>query len=36
VWTTDRPGRIKAEYRVGLPRPRDLRGVRKKCLSSIN
>jgi NitT/TauT family transport system ATP-binding protein len=26
---TDRPGRIKAEYRVGLPRPRDLRGVRK-------
>src|SRR4029453_7701457 len=24
-----RPGRIKAEYRVELPRPRDLRGVRK-------
>ena len=26
---TDRPGRIKSEYRVELPRPRDLRGVRK-------
>jgi NitT/TauT family transport system ATP-binding protein len=26
---TDRPGRIKSEYRVDLPRPRDLRGVRK-------
>jgi sulfonate transport system ATP-binding protein len=26
---TDRPGRIKAEYRVDLLRPRDLRGVRK-------
>jgi ABC-type nitrate/sulfonate/bicarbonate transport system ATPase subunit len=26
---TDRPGRIKWEYRVDLPRPRDLRGVRK-------
>ena len=26
---TGRPGRIKAEYRVDLPRPRDLRGVRK-------
>jgi NitT/TauT family transport system ATP-binding protein len=26
---TDRPGRIKAEYRVGLERPRDLRAVRK-------
>jgi NitT/TauT family transport system ATP-binding protein len=24
-----RPGRIKAEYKVDLPRPRDLRGVRK-------
>ncbi|MBX9823380.1 MAG: hypothetical protein K2Y27_00140 [Xanthobacteraceae bacterium] len=24
-----RPGRIKAEYRAELPRPRDLRGVRK-------
>ncbi|MBX9845898.1 MAG: ABC transporter ATP-binding protein [Xanthobacteraceae bacterium] len=24
-----RPGRIKSEYRVELPRPRDLRGVRK-------
>ena len=23
---TDRPGRIKSEYRVELPRPRDLRG----------
>jgi NitT/TauT family transport system ATP-binding protein len=26
---TGRPGRIKAEYRVDLPRPRDLRAVRK-------
>lgn len=26
---TDRPGRIKSEYRVELSRPRDLRGVRK-------
>ncbi len=26
---TDRPGRIKSEYRVTLPRPRDLRDVRK-------
>jgi sulfonate transport system ATP-binding protein len=26
---TDRPGRIKSEYRVEPPRPRDLRGVRK-------
>jgi NitT/TauT family transport system ATP-binding protein len=26
---TDRPGRIKAEYRVELERPRDLRAVRK-------
>jgi NitT/TauT family transport system ATP-binding protein len=26
---TDRPGRIKSEYRVDLPRPRDLRAVRK-------
>jgi osmoprotectant transport system ATP-binding protein len=26
---TDRLGRIKSEYRVELPRPRDLRGVRK-------
>ena len=26
---TDRPGRIKSEYRVNLPRPRDLRAVRK-------
>lgn len=26
---TDRPGRIKSEYRVEMPRPRDLRGVRK-------
>jgi NitT/TauT family transport system ATP-binding protein len=24
-----RPGRIKSEYRVDLPRPRDLRAVRK-------
>jgi len=27
---TDRPGRIKAEYRVDLARPRDLRAVRKE------
>jgi ABC-type nitrate/sulfonate/bicarbonate transport system ATPase subunit len=26
---TSRPGRIKSEYHVDLPRPRDLRGVRK-------
>jgi NitT/TauT family transport system ATP-binding protein len=26
---TDRPGRIKSEYRAEMPRPRDLRGVRK-------
>jgi NitT/TauT family transport system ATP-binding protein len=26
---TDRPGRLKAEYRVDLERPRDLRAVRK-------
>jgi NitT/TauT family transport system ATP-binding protein len=26
---TGRPGRIKSEYHVDLPRPRDLRGVRK-------
>jgi ABC-type nitrate/sulfonate/bicarbonate transport system ATPase subunit len=25
----DRPSRIKSEYRVEMPRPRDLRGVRK-------
>ena len=32
---TDRPGRIKSEYRVELPRPRDLRGC-AKCRRSIN
>ena len=32
---TDRPGRIKSEYRVELPRPRDLRAG-AKCRRSIN
>jgi NitT/TauT family transport system ATP-binding protein len=29
---TGRPGRIKAQYRVDLARPRDLRGIRKQPL----